>query len=97
MEVADEGWWIADGNLDVGLEFDSRAVERGFAFQKNAAHGVKSANERIHSKGAHIHRARDASAVAAGAGTFRSTFELRALASYFFRRSGGRMSGVDST
>ena len=42
-EVADEGAWVANRDLDVGFEFDTCAVEGWLALLKDATHGVEVA------------------------------------------------------
>jgi hypothetical protein len=41
VEVADDGAWIAHGDLDVGLELHPGTIECGVAFLKNPTHGME--------------------------------------------------------
>ena len=44
-EVADDCARVANGDLDVGLEFDACAGEGRFAFLEDAAHGLERASD----------------------------------------------------
>ena len=41
-KVADDGVRVADGDLDVGFEFDAGSREGGLAFLKDAVHRLES-------------------------------------------------------